>query len=142
MANVTAFYVRFQTQNDDKDGGDNVSALILRDDQVVAEHREFGRANHEWDDNTSQPAHDDAGFGGKPGWFKVDNPGIRSGVTIAETDRPRLKLRISKANPNKRWLFKVSLLVLLDNGTEHEWLNSGTERLGHGGKTDHDFNLA
>lgn len=138
MPNVTDFYVRFIIAGDDKDGGEAVSAEVLKESltesHVVARHNVFAKPEHEWDDGDPVPLPTDDEFGGKAGWFRLDDPGIIEPVSKA--DRPNLKLRISKSGDNG-WQFRPFCLVVLDDDTEEVWLDGADfVRTLHKGSTD------
>lgn len=112
--NIVQYFVRFHTEDDDKDEGDRVSVVILRpsNGQILAKKPLIGKPEHIWKDQEDQPKSDDATWGGVKGWFALDK-GDGGPYLIAGQG---VKLIINKTG-DSRWKFRVDLMVKLEGDT-------------------------
>jgi hypothetical protein len=118
---IVGYFVRFHTEDDDKDGGDRVSAEVIRpsNNQVLADKDTLGDPGHEWDDQTDQPDANDASWGRK-GWFKLDtHPPL---LTAGEGAR-----LIIRKTGNSGWNFRVDLMVMVE-GDDAEYITFRSDR--------------
>lgn len=135
---IRKFGVRFQTLDNDKDGGEIVSAEIFLGNQLVWRWAEFGRREHIWRDNTHQPEDNDAGFGGVPGWFSA--PPLVGG--LKNTDCRGLRVRITKIGSSD-WNFLYQAALWLDDGSPQgrivEFLRAPTPANFHGSEQSVEY---
>lgn len=121
--NIVGYYVRFHTEDDDKDSGETVSGEVQRpsNGQVLADKDEFGKKEHRWKDQTDQPDSNDASWGRK-GWFALDthSPYLKAGEGAY--------LYIRKTG-NNGWNFRVDLMVMVEGESDVEYITYRSSRV-------------
>jgi Thiol-activated cytolysin len=119
---ITRFGVRFNTTDDDKDGGDRVDVDLFNGGEQVSTYWCDQPYNHKWDDHTSQPDGSDADFGGVAGWYST----TVFTRTVYTNEISALKLRVRKTG-DKGWHFQVSSQLWLEGGRRIEFVTFGRE---------------
>jgi hypothetical protein len=138
-ARIARLGVQFQTEDDDKDGGEFISLQIHNGSQQVFEIMPIPQSDYQFPDHSSEPGPDPY-VGGVPNWYSKE---IDASLNLTTADCKNLIVTVIKSNGNSGWNFNMAAAMFLENNPKSNPIlflqTDSTQRMGDDQPNQKDF---